>query len=61
MKDWRKLTKHSLIHLVEAMKSDEQIEKDIRTWRREQRRMQGAGRETCRDCRSIAVELGLES
>ena len=68
MKDWRKLTKKEIIHIVEGMKSDEQIIDSIKDNRQEQKKIMAipnrsvqVGREPCWECRIIAQRLGLES
>ena len=61
MNDWRRnLDKRDLIHLIESMKSDEQIERDILSSRTAQNKMSSGGRGGCWQCHIIAQRLGLE-
>ena len=59
MKDWRKLKKTEIIHLVEALHGDNTIEHMLLELRRRQARL-GSIKEVCYACRSLVVKLGLE-
>jgi len=62
MKNWRKLNQSELVHLIETMLSDSDIEQSILKTRDTQREWAAKANhiEVCYECRKIAKKLELE-
>ena len=67
MKDWRKLKKSELIHLIEAVltskRADVEVEerlREVRAWQLEMKNKPGSSREVCWDCKLLSKKLGIE-
>jgi hypothetical protein len=62
MKDWRKLNRGELVHLIESMHSDSDIEQSILKTRDAQKEWAAKANhiEVCWECRKIARKLELE-